>query len=194
MKDVTTEGQLLPIVAYGNPVLRKKAVEISPDYPNLQQIIQNMFATMYASQGVGLAAPQVDLSIRLFVVDAKPFAEEDPQLENFKQVFINPSILNEKGEEWSFNEGCLSIPGIREDVIRKPEVTLRYLDEDFKEHTELFTGMAARIIQHEYDHLEGVLFIDRISPFRRRLLKGKLDDISKGKVDVHYRMKFARRQ
>jgi peptide deformylase len=153
-----------------------------------------MFATMYASQGVGLAAPQVDLSIRLFVVDAKPFAEEDPQLENFKQVFINPSILNEKGEEWSFNEGCLSIPGIREDVIRKPEVTLRYLDEDFKEHTELFTGMAARIIQHEYDHLEGVLFIDRISPFRRRLLKGKLDDISKGKVDVHYRMKFARRQ
>lgn len=193
MSEVTTEGKLLPIVGYGNPVLRKKAEEITKDYPGLQEIIQNMFATMYASEGVGLAAPQVNLSIRLFIVDGKPFADEDSQLDNFKRIFINPQIIEESGEEWPFNEGCLSIPGIREDVMRKPVVTLRYLDENFKEHTETFTGIAARIIQHEYDHIEGVLFIDHLSAFKRRLLKGKLDDITKGKVDVRYRMKFAGR-
>lgn len=193
MSEVTTEGKLLPIVGYGNPVLRKRAEEITKDYPGLQEIVQNMFATMYASEGVGLAAPQVNLSIRLFIVDGKPFADEDSQLDNFKRIFINPQIIEEKGKEWPFNEGCLSIPGIREDVVRKPDVTLRYLDENFKEHTETFTGIAARIIQHEYDHIEGVLFIDHLSAFKRRLLKGKLDDITKGKVDVHYRMKFAGR-
>lgn len=193
MSEVTTEGKLLPIVGYGNPVLKKKAEEITKDFPGLQEIIQNMFATMYASEGVGLAAPQVNLSIRLFVVDGKPFSDEDAQLDNFKRVFINPKIIEESGEEWLFNEGCLSIPGIREDVLRKSEVTLRFLDEHFKEYTETFSGIAARIIQHEYDHIEGVLFIDHLSAFKRRLLKGKLDDITKGKVDVHYRMKFAGR-
>lgn len=193
MNEVTTEGKLLPIVGYGNPVLRKKAVEISKDHPGLHEIIQNMFATMYASEGVGLAAPQVNLSIRLFIVDGKPFADEDSQLQNFKRVFINPQIIGENGEEWPFNEGCLSIPGIREDVFRKPDVTLRYQNQKFEEHTETFTGIAARIIQHEYDHIEGILFVDHLSAFKRRLLKGKLDDITKGKVDVQYRMKFAGR-
>ncbi len=193
MSEVTTVGKPLPIVGYGNPVLRRRADEIKKDYPGLQEIIQNMFATMYASEGVGLAAPQVNLSIRLFIVDGKPFADEDKQLDNFKQVFINPQIMEEAGEEWSFNEGCLSIPGIREDVLRKPVVTLRYLDENFREHTDTYTGIAARIIQHEYDHIEGVLFIDHLSALKRRLLKGKLDDITKGKVDVRYRMKFAGR-
>lgn len=191
MSEVTTEGKLLPIVGYGNAVLRKKAVNITKDYPGLPEIIQNMFATMYSSEGVGLAAPQVNLSIRLFIVDGKSFADEDPQLNDFRRVFINPQIMEESGEEWTFNEGCLSIPGIREDVLRKPVVTLKYIDENFKEHTESFNGIAARIIQHEYDHLEGVLFIDHLSAFKRRLLKGRLDDITKGKVDVRYRMKFA---
>lgn len=193
MSEVTTEGKLLPIVGYGNAVLRKKAVNITKDYPGLPEIIQNMFATMYSSEGVGLAAPQVNLSIRLFIVDGKSFADEDPQLNNFRRVFINPQIVEESGEKWTFNEGCLSIPGIREDVLRKPNVTLKYFDENFKEHTESFNGIAARIIQHEYDHLEGVLFIDHLSAFKRRLLKGRLDDITKGKVDVRYRMKFAGR-
>lgn len=193
MSEVTTEGKLLPIVGYGNSVLRKKAEAITKDYPALQEIIQDMFATMYASEGVGLAAPQVNLSIRLFIVDGKPFADEDSQLDNFKRIFINPQIIEETGEAWPFNEGCLSIPGIREDVMRKPQITLRFLDENFNEHTETFTGLAARIIQHEYDHIEGVLFIDHLTSFKRRLLKGKLDDITKGKVDVRYRMKFAGR-
>lgn len=193
MSEVTTEGKLLPIVGYGNSVLRKKAEAITKDYPALQEIIQDMFATMYVSEGVGLAAPQVNLSIRLFIVDGKPFADEDSQLDNFKRIFINPQIIEETGEAWPFNEGCLSIPGIREDVMRKPQITLRFLDENFNEHTETFTGLAARIIQHEYDHIEGVLFIDHLTSFKRRLLKGKLDDITKGKVDVRYRMKFAGR-
>jgi len=180
-----------PIVAYGNPVLKKRAKEIDKNYPGLQQLISDMYDTMYFSQGVGLAAPQINLSIRLFVTDGKPFIEEDSKMTDFKKVFINPVIIEEEGKEWKFNEGCLSIPGIREDIDRKEGVHLKYFDENFVEHDEVFEGVAARIIQHEYDHLEGILFIDRLTPFKKRLLKGKLQDISVGKVDVDYKMKFA---
>jgi peptide deformylase len=180
-----------PIVAYGNPVLKKRAKEISKDYAGLEQLINDMFDTMYFSQGVGLAAPQINLSVRLFVTDGKPFIDDDPKMENFKKVFINPVILKEVGDEWKFNEGCLSIPGIREDVDRKEVVHLKYFDENFVEYDEFFEGIAARIIQHEYDHLEGILFIDHLTPFKKRLLKGKLNDISVGNVDVDYKMKFA---
>lgn len=179
-----------PIVAYGHPVLKKRSAEIDKNYPDLQQVIADMYETMYFSQGVGLAAPQINLPIRLFITDGTPFKNEEPGVENFKKVFINPTIINEVGDEWIFNEGCLSIPGIREDVERKSEVHLKYLDENFLEHDEIFNGIAARIIQHEYDHIEGILFIDRLSPFKKRLLKGKLNDISAGRVDVEYKMKF----
>jgi len=181
-----------PIIAYGHPVLKKRAVEITPDYPDLKGLIQSMFDTMYDSAGVGLAAPQINFSIRLFVVDGEPFEDEDPELKQFKRVFINPVMLDESGEKWKFNEGCLSIPGVRDDVIRHPNVYLRYFDENFIEHTNNFTGIAARIIQHEYDHLEGILFTDKLSPLKKQLLKGKLNDISKGKVNVDYKMKFYR--
>ncbi|HXC06476.1 MAG TPA: peptide deformylase [Bacteroidia bacterium] len=190
---------ILPIVAYGDPVLKKNGIEIDRDYPGLKELIGNMFDTMYNAKGVGLAAPQVGKSIRLFIVDAIPFADDEDEeldkkeveyLRTFKKVFINARMLNEEGEEWKFNEGCLSIPKIREDVMRPPDIRLVYLDEDFKEHTETFTGMAARIIQHEYDHIDGKLFTDRISPLRKRLIKGKLADISKGKVQTDYKMRF----
>ena len=192
---------ILPIVAYGDPVLRKKGVEISKDHPGLDKLIADMFETMYDAKGVGLAAPQVGKAIRLFIVDAAPFAEDeeeekgkpDPEtekLKRFKKIFINARMIEEEGEEWKFNEGCLSIPKIREEVERKPVIRIEYLDEHFKKHKETFDGVAARIIQHEYDHIEGKLFVDRISPLRKRLLKGKLLDISKGKVDVAYKMKF----
>lgn len=179
-----------PIVAYGSQVLKKKAAEVGPDYPNLKEFIQNMFDTMYASAGVGLAAPQVNFSIRVFVVDGEPFEDEDPQLANFKKVFINPVMLDESGDKWKFNEGCLSIPGVRDDVDRHSVVLIKYLDENFIEHTETFSGIAARIVQHEYDHLEGILFTDRLSPLKRQLLKGKLNDITRGKVNVDYKMRF----
>lgn len=182
------------IVAYGDPILRKKAQPITRDYPELSIIIENMFETMYAAGGVGLAAPQIGKSIRLFVVDTAPFAEEDPELKNFRKVFINPIMIQEKGQEWKFNEGCLSIPGIREDVLRKKNVLLRYCDEHFNEYEQEFSGLAARVIQHEYDHLEGILFPDRISPLRRQLIKGKLMDITKGKVNVNYKMKFPQKK
>lgn len=178
-----------PVTVYGDPVLRNKAKAIDKDYPKLDEIIENMWETMYHSDGVGLAAPQVDLSIRLFVADATAAADEDPELANFKKVFINPEILNREGEEWVMNEGCLSLPEIREEVERPDEVTIRYLDENFVEHTETYKGYAGRIIQHEYDHLEGILFIDHLSPLRKRLLKGKLSNIAKGKVHPHYRIK-----
>jgi peptide deformylase len=182
---------ILPIVAYGDPVLKKKAEEISRDYPGLQELIANMYETMYASSGVGLAAPQIGLSIRLFITDGSPFDdEEDPDVKDFKKVFINPVITTEEGERWIFNEGCLSIPGIREDVNRKETVHITYYDENFEMHRETYKGLSARIIQHEYDHLEGILFIDHLSAFRKRLLKNRLLDISKGRVDVQYRMKF----
>lgn len=179
-----------PIVAYGDPVLRRKAEEIDENYPDLDKFIQNMFDTMYASNGVGLAAPQVGRSVRVFVMDADTFADEEPKLEGFKKVFINPIILEEKGTKWAFNEGCLSIPKIREDINRQPEIVIEYYDENWVLHEETFDGMAARIIQHEYDHLEGKLFIDHINPLRKKMLEGKLKDISRGRVNVDYKMKF----
>ncbi|MBA3705490.1 MAG: peptide deformylase [Bacteroidetes bacterium] len=193
---------VLPIVAYGDPVLRKVGVEITKDYPGLEKFIADMFETMYNSSGVGLAAPQVGKAIRLFLVDTKPFAgdgndeeseytkDELKQLGEFRKVFINAKIVKEEGEEWPFNEGCLSIPKIREDVLRPPTIHIQYYDENFKFHKDTFEGVIARVIQHEYDHIEGKLFTDRISPLRRRLLKGKLNDISKGKVSVTYKMRF----
>lgn len=178
----------LPIIAYGDPVLKKKALDIRRDYPKLNEVIANMYETMYASKGVGLAAPQIGLSIRLFITDGSPFEEDE--VKEFKQVFINPIIKEEEGALWKFNEGCLSIPTIREDIQRKKVVHIEYYDQDWNFKRETFKGLAARIIQHEYDHIEGVLFVDRISPLRKRLLKNKLLDISKGMVDVDYKMKF----
>lgn len=188
---------ILPIVAYGDPVLRKKATDISPDHEGLETLISNMWETMYNAHGVGLAAPQVGHSIRLFVVDTDPFSDdadldlaEQKVLKGFKRVFINAKIEEENGKEWDFNEGCLSIPDIREDVKRKPEITISYLDADFKPHRETYTGTLARVIQHEYDHIEGILFTDKLSSLKKRLIKGRLDKISKGKIEVEYRMKF----
>ena len=182
---------IYPVVAYGHPVLKKVAREIDKDYPELKQIIENMFETMYEAVGVGLAAPQVKLSIRLIVIDADPYKTNYPEAEGFKKVFINPQIISEEGEAWEFEEACLSLPGIAEFVMRKPKLTIKYLDEDFKEHEEVFDGMLARIIQHEYDHLEGVLFVERVSNLKKMLLKNKLSDITKGKVDTSYKMIFA---
>lgn len=188
---------IYPIVAYGDPVLRKKAKDIEPDYPNLDQILENMWETMYGASGVGLAAPQVGMPIRIFLVDTSPFGddpdlspEEQEQLGSFKKTFINAHIVEEKGDEWAFNEGCLSIPNVREDVFRPEEVTIKYCDENFKEVTETYTGLMARVIQHEYDHIEGILFTDKISSLKKRLIKGKLANISKGKVSIDYRMRF----
>jgi peptide deformylase len=193
---------ILPIVAYGNPVLRKVAGDIDKNYPGLDQLIEDMWETMYASNGVGLAAPQIGKDIRLFVMDsAQIFAnmDEDEQNEdNFpdapgiKQVFINAHIEEELGDDWAYNEGCLSIPKIREDIYRAEEVTLTYLDQHFHKHTRTFNGVTGRIILHEYDHIDGKLFIDHISPLKRKLLKRKLDDISKGKIKVDYKMSFSK--
>jgi peptide deformylase len=180
----------LPIVAYGDPVLKKKAENISPDYPGLKKLIEDMFETMYNSKGVGLAAPQIGKSIRLFIVDASPFEEDEPDLKDFVQVFINPVIIEESGKDWDFSEGCLSIPSIREDVNRKERLIIQYQDENFETWEEEFDGIAARIIQHEYDHIEGKLFVERLNPLRRRMLKNRLLEISKGNVDVEYKMKF----
>jgi len=188
---------ILPIVAYGDPVLRKKAEEIDENYPKLDKLISNMYDTMYEARGVGLAAPQVGLSIRLFIVDATPFAEGDdpePSAEGFKRVFINPIIFEETGEEWPFEEGCLSIPNIREEIKRKSELKIEYYDENWDLYEEALDGVLARVVQHEYDHIEGVLFTDKLSPIRRTLLKGKLEDISKGNVDVSYKMKFPKQK
>lgn len=183
---------ILPVVAYGHPVLKKKAVDIAPDHPGLAELIDSMFETMYHSVGVGLAAPQVNHSIRLFVVDGTPYADEDKRLDGFKKVFINAHIVEEQGKKWRTEEGCLSIPGIRVDVERHPEILIRYQDEHFVRYEEKFDGFAARIIQHEYDHLEGVLITDRISPLRRQMLKGRLNDISAGRVHTDYKMRFNR--
>lgn len=188
---------ILPIVAYGDSVLRKKCKDISKDYLKLDELIKNMYETMYAARGVGLAAPQIGLPIRLFIVDASPFAEDEdlPEqereaLKNLKKTFINASIKEEKGNEWAFNEGCLSIPDIREDVFRQPDIDIEYYDENFKKHTQTFSGIAARIIQHEYDHIEGILFTDKLSPIKKRLIKGKLLKISKGLIRIDYKMRF----
>jgi peptide deformylase len=193
--------KILPIEAYGNRVLRTECKEINGDYPGLQELIEDMFETMYQANGVGLAAPQVGKSIRLFIVDASPFAEPDEEgkideraigLKDFKKVFINPEILEEEGESWVFEEGCLSIPDIREDVTRESDILLGYFDQDFNYHEERYSGFAARVIQHEYDHIEGVLFTDYLKPLKKRLLQRKLNDIKKGIVDVKYKMRFAK--
>ena len=190
---------ILPIVAYGNPVLRKISKDITPDYPGLPKLIEDMWETLYASTGVGLAAPQVNKDIRLFLVDSEQIfrqMKEDQEKENYpdspgiKQVFINAHIKELDGFEWNYNEGCLSIPKIREDIKRQSVVTIEFVDEDFQHHMRTYQGLTARIILHEYDHIEGKLFIDHISPLKRKLLKGKLNDISKGKVKVDYKMLF----
>lgn len=187
---------ILPIVAYGDPVLKREGDEIDENYPNLKELIENMYETMENAQGVGLAAPQIGLSIRLFIVDTSPFVDEDEtdkevlKLKDFRKVFINPIIIEEEGEKWNFNEGCLSIPGIREDVARQPSITIEYYDENFELKEEQYDGLIARVIQHEYDHVDGVLFTDRLNPIRKQFLKKRLDNISKGIVDIDYKMKF----
>jgi len=188
---------VLPVVAYGDPVLRKKSQNIDKDYKNLQELIDNMFDTMYDSNGVGIAAPQIGKDIRLFVVDCSPFEEDEDyedvkgELKNFKRIFINPKkISTSEGDEWAFGEGCLSIPHIHEDVIRPESITLEYFDENWEKHTETFSDIRARVIQHEYDHLEGILFIDYISNFKKKLISNKLKNITKGKVNTSYKMKF----
>ena len=191
---------ILPIVAYGAPVLKKEAAEISKNYPNLDRLIENMWETMYASNGVGLAAPQIGLSIRLFVVDTAPVSGDDEldeleaiKLKSFKKVFINPELIEEDGPIWEFNEGCLSIPDVREDVSRHDRIMIHYFDEQFEEQRLMLTGLSARVVQHEYDHIEGVLFTDHLTPLKRRLLKNRLNSISKGTIQVDYPMKFPKK-
>ena len=188
---------ILPILAYGSPVLKKLANDITPKYPNLNELISNMWETMYAAKGVGLAAPQIGLSIRLFVIDATPFLDDENMddfelnsIKNFKKVFINPKITKENGNLWEFNEGCLSIPEIREGVSRRSKIIIEYFDENFQFHILELSGLAARVVQHEYDHIEGILFTDHISSLKKRLIKGKLNNISSGSIKVDYEMKF----
>ncbi len=189
---------ILPIVAYGSPVLRKVCDEITPDYPGLDTLIADMWETMYNSNGVGLAAPQINVPIRLFVMDSEQIFEnqeedekgEYPDEPGFKGVFINARVIGLNGKEWAYNEGCLSIPKIREDIMRNEELIIEFEDENFNVHTKTFNGISARIILHEYDHIEGKLFIDYLKPLKRKLMKRKLDDISKGKIKVDYRMVF----
>jgi peptide deformylase len=192
---------IIPIYGYGEPVLRQVGEEITPNYPNLSAIIDNMYDTMYNAYGVGLAAPQVGLPIRLFIIDTEPFSdsndltkEEQLQLKNFKKTFINAKMLLEDGKEWGFNEGCLSIPDVREDVYRNERITIEYCDENFIKKTEVFDGLIARVIQHEYDHIEGVLFTDKISMLKKTLIKKKLQNIMDGKAFPDYRMKFANKK
>ncbi|WP_445756930.1 peptide deformylase [Polaribacter sp.] len=188
---------ILPIVAYGDVVLRKKGEIIDKNYPGLKELIANMKETMHNASGVGLAAQQIGKAIRLFVIDATPFGEDEDLdeeeriiLKDFKRVFINAKIISEEGEEWAFNEGCLSIPDVRQEVYRKSIITIEYLDEDFNKKSEVLNGLAARVFQHEYDHIEGILFTDRISTLKKRLIKKKLENISKGKIETDYRMRF----
>ena len=188
---------ILPIIGYGHPVLKRKTLEISADYKDLQQLITSMYETMYNASGVGLAAPQIGLSIRVFVVDSSPFSVDDKyteeqkiELKNFKKTFINPIITQENGDDWSFDEGCLSIPYIREPIFRKSNIKIEYYNEDFKFIKESYSGLLARVIQHEYDHIEGVLFTDKLSSFKKQLLKKKLNKISIGKVKADYLMEF----
>jgi peptide deformylase len=192
---------ILPIYGYGETVLRQVAEEIPSDFPNLSAIIANMYETMYNAYGVGLAAPQVGMSIRLFIVDTEPFSdsddlskEEQQQLKGFKRTFINATMLKEDGEEWGFNEGCLSIPEVREDVYRNERITIEYCDENFNKKTEVFEGLIARVIQHEYDHIEGILFTDHLTILKKTLIKKKLQNIMEGKARPDYRMKFANKK
>ncbi len=182
---------ILPIVAFGTPVLKKKAKDVKKDHEGLSELLENMWETMYNANGVGLAAPQIGKQLRIFLVDTIQMEEEDEEMEEgIKQAFINAEILEEEGEPWAYEEGCLSIPHIRGDVERLPNITIKYFDENFKEHTESFDGLNARVIQHEYDHIEGLLFTTKLKPLKRRLIKRKLEAIKKGKVKVDYRMKF----
>jgi len=189
---------ILPIRVYGDPILRRKTKDISRSYPDLGQLIENMFQTMYNAQGIGLAAPQVGLDIRLFVVDISPLAEDEDyldiseELKYFKKVFINAKILEYNGEPWKFNEGCLSIPDIREDVSRPSTIKIEYYDENFVKHTEFFSDIRARVIQHEYDHIEGVLFTDKLSPLKKKIIKGKLAKVTSGELSVNYKIKLPR--
>lgn len=181
---------ILPIYIYGHPVLRKKAQDIDASHPNLNELINNMYETMWNADGVGLAAPQVGLADRIFVIDLTPLAdEENPQYEGFKKTFINAQIINRSGEVTSMEEGCLSIPGINESVPRHDKIEIEYLDENLEQHTDTFTGFTARVIQHEYDHIEGILFIDHISAIRKRLIKSKLSNMAKGKISCHYNVR-----
>ena len=179
---------IYPILAYGHPVLKKQARQIEQSESDINQLVEDMFDTMHNAQGIGLAAPQIGKSVRLFIADASPL--EDEEIGDWKQVFINPEILEESGVEWAFEEGCLSIPTIREDIVRSEKLKIHYFDENWNEHTEEFDGMKARIIQHEFDHIEGILFTDHLTAFKKRLLKSKLTNISKGIVKVEYRMSF----
>jgi len=181
---------ILPIVAYGDPILRKAGKDIDKNYPGLEQLIDDMYATMEKAKGVGLAAPQVNKSIRLFIIDSTKMYDEDEKNEGIREVFINPVITEESGKEWPYEEGCLSIPSIREDVYREEKIVIEYYDRNFKFKTKTFKGLTARVVQHEYDHIEGKLFIDHLKPLKKSLLKGKLEKISKGQVDVDYKMKF----
>jgi peptide deformylase len=188
---------ILPIIGYGDPVLRKVGENLTPEHPNLKETIANMYETMYNAYGVGLAAPQIGLALRLFVIDTTPFSDDDDleeteqkNLKGFKKTFINARMIKEEGEEWAFNEGCLSIPDVREDVYRNPTITIEYCEEDFVMKTEVFDGLIARVIQHEYDHIEGILFTDKISSLKKRLIQKKLKNILEGKTFQEYRMKF----
>ncbi len=183
---------ILPVYAFGQPVLKKVAKDIDADYPELGQLIENMWETMYGAKGVGLAAPQIGLGIRLFLVDTAQTKEEDDENKGIKQVFINAQKIEEGGTPWSFEEGCLSIPDINGDVERPAQIRLKYMDENFEEHEKIFTGMEARVIQHEYDHIDGILFLEHLKPIKRRLIKRRLENIKKGKISPDYKMKFAR--
>lgn len=182
---------LLPIYGYGQPVLKKKTEPVGPDYPGLAELIANMWETMYEAKGVGLAAPQVGLPIRLFVVDTIQIMDEGKEDEGIRQCFLNAEKIEEAGVPWTYEEGCLSIPDIRGDVDRPPQLRLRYQDENFVMHEQVFTGMNARVIQHEYDHIDGVLFLEHLKPIKKRLIRRKLENIKKGNVSVDYKMKFA---
>jgi peptide deformylase len=185
---------ILPIVAFGSPILRKKCIDINSDYPDLEILLANMWETMYEASGVGLAAPQINKPIRLFLIDTTPFIDEEDEIEEeiVKKVFINARITKESGQDWDFNEGCLSIPEVREDISRKPSIVIEYFDEYFKKHTDIYHGLSARVIQHEYDHINGVLFTDKISPLRKRMIKSKLINIKKGKLSTNYKMRYFR--
>lgn len=183
---------IYPIVVYGDPVLKKEAEELNPEEVDVKKLAEDMFETMYQASGVGLAAPQIGKSIRMFVVDAEPMDEEN--LKGFKKVFVNPEILEEWGNDWPFEEGCLSIPGIRGEVFRPERIRIRYFDENLKEYEEEYDGMAARVIQHEYDHIEGILFTDHLSPLKKRLLKSKLTNISKGQLKADYRVAIPKKR
>ena len=190
---------ILPISAYGDPVLKKKAKDIDNGFKDLNKLIENMWDTMYNANGVGLAAPQIGLPLRAFIVDTSPFADAENMsndefeiVKSFKKVFINPFLIKETGDKWDFNEGCLSIPDVREDITRSDTILIKYLDKNFNQHLDSFNGIIARVIQHEYDHIEGILFTDKLSSLKRKLLKGKLLNISKGKIETDYKMNFSK--